>query len=145
MTDMSLGKTMSEDTLSLSDILMPLAITVIIDSKVKEREIDSFIEQGVALASLFGIHNINRETVLNWYKSNETVLREKLAGKRRNTLVLRSLTRFKDDVHIENVFEAMVAISVSDDEYHYQESELIRSAAAIWGYQRPPIKVDKRK
>ncbi len=144
MTDMSLGKTMSEDTLSLSDILIPLAITVIIDSKVKERELDSYIEQGVALATLFGIQNINKETVLNWYKSNETALREKLAGKRRNTLVLRSLTRFKDDVHIENVFEAMVAISVSDDEYHYQESELIRSAAVVWGYQRPPIKVDKR-
>jgi len=44
-------------------------------------------------------------------------------------------------LHVENIFDAMVSISISDEEYRREESELIKSAASIWGYRRPPIKV----
>ena len=78
-----------------------------------------------------------------WYEKHQTELAEKLTGKRKNTVVLRALTRFTDDIHIENLYEAMLAISISDKEYVKEESELIRSAASIWGFSRPPFKVSK--
>jgi hypothetical protein len=56
---------------------------------------------------------------------------------------LRALSRFKDDRDVEAVYDAMVSISVSDAEYVRSESDLMKSAAAIWGFERPPLKVDK--
>jgi len=130
--------------ITLDDVLTPLALTVIIDQKVRDPEMNAYIEQGLGLAELFGFEGLTHDDLRNWYESHAPELKEKLTGKRRNTLVLRALTRFKEDVHIENVYDAMVAISVSDKEFHVEESELIRSAASIWGFERPPLKVDKR-
>lgn len=130
--------------ITLDDILTPLAITVIIDQKVRDPEMNAYIEQGIGLAELFGFKDLNSDDLRGWYESHAAELRDKLSGKRRNTLVLRALTRFKEDIQIENVYDAMVAISVSDKEFHVEESELIRSAASIWGFERPPLKVDKR-
>ena len=134
----------TERDIALDDILTPMAITVIIDQKVRDPELNAYVEQGLGLAELFGFEGLTANDLRNWYQSHASELREKLSGKRRNTLVLRTLTRFKEDVQIENVYDAMVAISVSDKEFHVEESELIRSAASIWGFERPPIKVDKR-
>ncbi len=131
--------------IALDDILTPLAITVIIDQKVRDPELSAFVEQGIGLSELFEISNVSEDHIRSWYVDNAPDLKEKLTTKRRNTLVLRALTRFIEDVHIENVYDAMVAISVSDKEYHVEESDLIRSAASIWGFERPPIKVDARK
>lgn len=131
--------------ITLDDILTPLAITVIIDQKVRDPELSAFVEQGLGLSELFEVSDVTETQIRDWYKANAPILEDKLSSKRRNTLVLRSLTRFTEDVHIENVYDAMVAISVSDKEYHIEESDLIRSAASIWGFERPPIKVDGRK
>jgi glycyl-tRNA synthetase alpha subunit len=131
--------------ITLDDILTPLAITVIIDKKVRDPELSAFAEQGLGLTELFEIENVNESQIREWYKEHAPALKEKLSTKRRNTLVLRALTRFSEDIHIENVYDAMVAISVSDNEYHVEESDLIRSAASIWGFERPPLKVDSRK
>lgn len=130
--------------LTLDDILTPLAITVIIDEKVPDPEMWSFIEQGLGLAELFGIKGLKPEDLKNWYFEHAGEMKKKLSSSRKNTYILRVLTRFKEDIEIENVFDAMVAISVSDKEFHIDESELIRSAANIWGFQRPPIKVTKK-
>ncbi len=131
--------------ITLDNILTPLAITVIIDQKVRDPELSAFTEQGIGLAELFELTDVSEDTIKAWYKTHAPLLKEKLMTKRRNTLVLRALTRFTEDVHIENVYDAMVAISVSDKEYHIEESDLIRSAASIWGFERPPIKVDSRQ
>jgi len=56
---------------------------------------------------------------------------------------LRAVSRFKKQRDAEAVYDAMVSISVSDKEYVKAESELIKSAAVIWGFARPPLKVDK--
>lgn len=129
--------------ISLDDILTPLAITVIIDEKVRDPEMMAFVDQGLGLAELFGYDKLTEEDLKSWFTQHEAEFEQKLSGSRKNTFVLRVLTRFKEDVEIENVFDAMVAVSVSDKEFHVEESELIRSAASIWGFQRPPIKVDR--
>jgi hypothetical protein len=38
----------------------------------------------------------------------------------------------------------LVSIAVADDEYVTEESRLIKSAASIYGYQRPPIKITRK-
>ena len=73
--------------------------------------------------------------------ASQDEIRKALSGKRKNTIILRALTRFKEDWQVEALYEAMLAISISDKEYHAEESELIKSAASIWGFSRPPFKV----
>jgi len=123
------------------DILTPLALTVIIDHKVREPEMTEFCRQAEGLIELFELDSMSGTQLLSWYETHHKILEEKLSGKRKNTLVLRALTRFTEQVHIENLYEAMLAISISDKEYVKEESELIKSAASIWGFSRPPFKV----
>lgn len=122
-------------------ILMPLAITVIIDNKIRDPEMAEFCSQANELFPLFGLDLMATDEILKWFSENEKTIGEKLQGKRRNTTILIALTRFKEDLHVENLYEAMISISICDKEYKREESELIQSAASIWGYNRPPIKV----
>lgn len=128
---------------SHEDVLLPLAITVIIDRKVRAPEMDSFFTQARGLFDLFNLPQLDDADLNKWFKDHSKDLEKKLKSARRNTLVLRALSRFKDDRDVEAVYDAMVSISVSDKEYVSAESELIKSAAAIWGFPRPPIKVDR--
>ncbi len=132
---------MKTDMFTHDDILTPLALTVIIDHKVREPEMTEFFRQAAGLIELFELAPLSEAELHAWYEKHHAELGEQLSGKRKNTIVLRALTRFTDDVHIENLYEAMLAISISDKEYVKEESELIRSAASIWGFSRPPFKV----
>lgn len=125
------------------DILLPLAITVIIDNKVRKPEMQSFLYQAKGLFELFSLPALDDKALHAWFKTHEAELEDKLKGKRKNTLVLRALSRFKRDQDVEAIYDAMVSISVSDKEYVVAESELIKSAGVIWGFPRPPIKVDR--
>lgn len=125
------------------DICMPLALAVIIDNKVRDPELNEFRDQATALFPLFGLEPLPEDKVMEWFQATEPKIQKTLKERGRNTAILRALTRFKEDVHVENLYDAMVSISVSDNEYRREESDLIKSAAVIWGFQRPPIKVDE--
>jgi len=116
---------------------------VVIDKKVKKPEMRSLCRQATGLFDLFNLPPLEDAEILARFKAWETELATKLKGPRRNTLVLRALSRFKEDRDVEAIYDAMVSISVSDQEYVVAESELIKSAASIWGFPRPPIKVDR--
>lgn len=120
---------------------MPLALTVIVDHKIRDPELKEFRDQAFALFPLFELESMTEEELSAWFKSKEAMLKETLSGRRKNTIILRSLTRFSEDAHVEAMYDAMVSISVADAEYRREESELIKSAASIWGFQRPPIKI----
>ncbi len=123
------------------DILMPLALTVIIDNKVRDPELKAFRRQAVALIPLFDLDHMDEAAVEEWFETHEPQITKTLKARGKNTAILRALTRFSEDVHVENLYDAMVTISISDKEYKREESDLIKSAAAIWGYERPPLKV----
>lgn len=127
--------------LTHDDILMPLALTVIIDNKVRDPELIAFRRQAVGLFGLFDLPGMSESEVEHWFKNNEAGIKDTLSKRGKNTAILRALTRFSEDIHVENLYDAMVAISISDKEYKREESDLIKSAAAIWGYQRPPFKI----
>ena len=131
---------------TVEDILTPLALTIIIDNKVRDPELSEYITQGEGLLELlFAGEPMPPQDILAWFRDNEMILIAKMKSMRKNTFVLKSLNRFKnDEMAIEAMYDAMLAISVSDKEYHVEESELIRSAASLWGYARPPFKVIKR-
>jgi len=126
---------------SHDEILMPLALTVMIDNKIKDPELREFRQQAAALFSLFEVEVMTEEDLVEWFNGKESELKTVLSGRRKNTEILRALTRFSDDVHVEAMYDAMVTISVADKEYHREESDLVKSAATIWGFQRPPLKV----
>ena len=131
-------------TYTVDDILMPLAITVLIDHKVRTPEKTAFFIQAQGLLELFDMPHMSEAQLMEWFNSHADELKEKLNSKRKNTLILKTLTRFKENMAVENIFDAMVAISICDNEYVVDESELIKSAANIWGFLRPPIKVDRK-
>ncbi len=123
------------------DILMPLALTVMIDHKIKDPELREFRLQAVALFNLFELGPMTEDELVEWFSKKEAELKTTLTGRRKNTEILRALTRFSDDQHVEAMYDAMVTISVADKEYRREESDLVKSAASIWGFQRPPLKV----
>ena len=125
------------------NILTPLALTVIIDNIVRDPELSEFVVQAEGLLDLMvQNHAMDSKKIMAWYRGNEAGLSKKLNRARKNTFVLTTLNRFKDDdIAIEAMYDAMLAISISDKEYHVDESDLIKSAAALWGYERPPFKV----
>ena len=102
---------------------------------------NAFCVQAAGLIELFELEPMPEDALLDWYARHEDGLRAALTGKRKNTIILRALTRFKEDSQVEAIYDAMLAISISDKEYHAQESDLIKSAASIWGFSRPPFKV----
>lgn len=137
----SVGATEDDILFTYDDILMPLAVTVIIDTKVRDMEIAEFCRQAQGLLELIDLDPMSIAELQQWFAAHRDEIAEKLSGPRRNTLVLRTLSKFKDDVVMENIYEAMVQISVCDQEYRQEESDLVKSAAVLWGYERPPIKI----
>ncbi|MBL4853670.1 MAG: hypothetical protein JKY25_05465 [Robiginitomaculum sp.] len=131
------------NTYSINDILKPLALTVIIDNKVRDPELSEFIVQAEGILELLGHGDIMEpQDVLAWFHEHEKTLVGRIKDTRKNTYILTALTRFKDDdMAIEAMYDAMLAISISDKEYHVDESDLVKSAASLWGYERPPFKV----
>ncbi len=129
---------------SHDDILTPLALTVIIDHKIRDPELAAFREHAAGLIELFEMEPMSNEALYVWFKAREAGFEEALCGRRKNTIILRALTRFTEDIHVENLYDAMLAISISDQEYHQEESELIKSASSIWGFARPPFKIIKK-
>ena len=129
---------------TIDEILTPLALTVIIDNKVRDPELSEFIVQAEGLLdAVDDMDSIPPQDILAWFKANESILIARMKSASKNTFVLKSLIRFKDhDAIVEAMYDAMLAISISDQEYHEQESELIISAATLWGYVRPPFKVE---
>lgn len=132
---------MTEKEFTVDDVLTPLAITVIIDTKIKEPEIAEFCRQAAHLCHMFDLPVLTEAELRTWLEEHRESLSAKLKSPRKNTFVLRALTRFSQDLHVENLYDAMVSISISDQEYRREESDLVKSAASIWGYERPPLKV----
>lgn len=127
---------------NFEDVLHVLAIAVIIDEKIREREVEEFIRQAEGLYSLFA-QDQDRSGARDWFIANKPKILEQMASRGRNTVILKALTRVKDPMVRENLYDAMIAVSMSDEEYHKEESDFIRSAASIWGYARPPFKVSR--
>ncbi len=128
---------------SIDTILKPLAITVIIDHEVKEVEKTTFLEQARGLLEFFGYEGVSDDQMLKWFADCRADLEDQLWNKGGNTLVLRALAAFKEDAECEAVYDAMVTLSLCDDRFVTEESRLIKSAAAIYGYALPPRKVDR--
>jgi len=75
------------------DILMPLALTVMIDSKIKDPELREFRQQAAALFNLFELEQWTEEELAAWFLAKESELKTVLDGRRKNTEILRALTR----------------------------------------------------
>ncbi len=132
---------MSSNNTKWTNVLRILAITVIIDGRVREAELAAFVEHAQGMAPLCGENDITEQWLQNWYDKNKISIVEQMQGRGKNTTILKAFATVKDDAIREALFDAIIHIAVSDKEYHESESDLVRSAAAIWGFVRPPIKV----
>lgn len=128
---------------SIDDILMPLAIAVVIDHKIREVEEAVFIELANGLLDLFGKPEMAPSEITAWFQDHKDALEDQLWDKGGNTLVLKALARFRELKHCEAIYDALVTISVADNEYVAEESRLIKSAASLYGFERPPLKITR--
>lgn len=128
-------------THSVDDILMPLAIAVVIDHKVRDVEESAFVELSNGLLELFGHPVMEPDAIMAWFAARKDALEDQLWDRGGNTLVLKALIQFSDPAHREAVYDALVTIAVADGEYVTEESRLIKSAAAIYGFERPPVAI----
>lgn len=131
---------------SVDELLTPLALAVIIDNKVRDPEMCEFKNQAEGLLDMLEYQgNITPFTIMDWYSENESKIQSAVRGRKKNTFILKALTRFTNNQPlIEAIYDSMLAISISDKEYHIDESDLIKSAASLWGYVRPPFKIMSR-
>ncbi|MGB3456046.1 MAG: TerB family tellurite resistance protein [Litorimonas sp.] len=134
---------MSTPTHTVDEILTPLAIAVVIDHKIRTVEQTAFTELTNGLLEFFGHPVRSPEDILAWFDGRKDELEDQLWDRGGNTLVLKAITRFSDAAHREAIYDALVTIAVADDEYVPEESRLIKSAAMIYGFERPPIKVTR--
>lgn len=126
---------------AFDSVLTVLAITVIIDQKILNPEMSEFCEQAVGLAELYCDEPFGLEDAKTWFIKTQPAILASLEGRGRNTAILKAISAIEGSDLRENLYDAMVTISISDAEYHKHESDLVRSAAAIWGFNRPPLKV----
>lgn len=124
----------------MRSVLNVLAITIIIDQKVVDPEMHEFRRQVAGIADIF-FPELTPDIAQKWFEDNQADIRAKMISRGRNTVILKALTRIEDPILRENLYDSIIAISVADKEYHKQESDLVRSAASIWGYMRPPFAV----
>lgn len=134
---------MTETSFTVDDILMPLAIAIVIDHKVRDIEEAVFVELANGLLELFGKADMSPKELVDWFHGHKNDLEDQLWEKGGNTLVLKSLARFKEQKYCEAIYDALVTITVADNEYVTEESRLIKSAASLYGFQRPPIKITR--
>lgn len=132
---------MGQISTAFDSLLTVLAITVIIDQKIRNPEMTEFCDQAAGLAELYCDVPFTTHEAKVWFEREEAAILQSLQGRGRNTAILKAISAVKDPAMRENLYDAMVTISISDSEYHKQESDLVRSAAAIWGFSRPPLKV----
>jgi len=134
---------MTPKDFTVDDILMPLAIAVVIDHKVRAVEEAVFIDLANGLLDLFGKPIMTPADITAWFNNHKSSLEDQLWDKGGNTLVLRALARFREQKHCEALYDALVTITIADNEYVPEESRLIKSAASLYGFQRPPIKITR--
>jgi hypothetical protein len=134
---------MTQKDYSVDDILMPLAIAIVIDHKIRDVEQAVFIDLANGLLELFDLPTMSAAAITGWFEDHKDDLEDQLWEKGGNTLVLKALTRFRELKHCEAIYDALVTISIADNEYVPEESRLIKSAASLYGFQRPPIKITR--
>jgi len=116
-----------------TEILTPLALMVVIDDEVRAAEMDAFCAQAQGLMEIFERDALSPEALRKWYDDHQADLKHDLSSTNKPITILRAFTRFKDRPEAKAIYEAMLAISISDKEYHAEESGLLKSAASIWG------------
>jgi len=79
---------------------------------VRDPELAELVVQANGLFPLFNLSALSQDEIASRFRQIESSLAKKLEGKRKNTTILFALSRFKEDIHVENLYEAMIAISV---------------------------------
>ena len=77
---------------TLDQVLTPLAITVIIDNKIRDPEMNAFCEWADTLLPLFNLQAPSRAALIKWFEDHEKQLKKKLEGPRKNTTILIALS-----------------------------------------------------
>ena len=117
-----------------------LAVTVLIDERVKDRELIEFTHAAMT-------HNhhlrpgkiVSRKMLNDWFHARKGVLRDALAKDQDDSFKKALLANITDKDLQRRLLTSIFSISICDYELRDEESNFIRNALAVWKTEMPNI------
>lgn len=128
------------------DIFKLLAMVVIADERVYKEEVDSFVNSVLALkSSIDDDILITRDMAFEWFRGNRDEILELVKTPEFSATALQIIFSMNEFEHRAAVLQAMMTVSMSDNEFHPSEETLIVSTASHWKLKVPePASVNRR-
>ena len=124
------------------DILTLLAITVAIDKRVVQEEIDTFLSAAATMNAHLGAASaIDQRAILNWFADNNFRIQPLLEkdDETIDAVVARLIMNIQTLQDTAPLLAAMRSVAASDGHFHAREKEVIALAAAYWDVAIPQM------
>lgn len=109
-------------------------MVIIADTRVYKEEVDTFVESAMTLKAAINDDTlITRDLAFEWFRSHRDEILSWAVDKTLHIKALKIIMSLSKFQHRKVVLRAMLAVSMSDDEFHPNEESLVSIAAAHWG------------
>jgi len=117
-----------------NNIFELLSLVIIADGRVFKEEVDTFIDSVMDIkANAEGDSTlVTRNLAMEWFKSHREQIIASVNAPDRRAQEIKLVLRFNNYPYRRAVLQAMVNISLSDDDFHKNEENLVDIAAANW-------------
>jgi len=124
-------------------ILMLLSVMIMADGRVRDEEIDAFVDGVKVLQSSFEPGpSLTDESYISWFRLNETRSRELILAEPFEAALMPYLTELSELPNCQLLLDQLRTIADSDMHRDKAESDLLTLAAAFWGLVQPSADVD---
>ncbi len=122
------------------DVLVLLALTVMADKRVISHEITAFIGATKGIEAKLGlVTTFTRDSALAWFENNQSRVQAMLTHENFAPELHALLKRLAPTQSKSVLFDAMLKIAKSDDEFHISEHALIELVAKYWVANYKPV------
>jgi len=126
----------------MENILTLLAITVAIDKRVVQEEIDTFLSAAAAMnAHLEATSAMDQPALLAWFTENKARIQTLLEKNDQviDGAVARLIMNLQTLPDTAPLLAAMRSVAAADERFHPREKEVIALAAAYWDAPIPEM------
>ncbi len=118
--------------------LILLAAVILIDSRVREVEVDTFVELITGFQNALRENDpMSREEISDWFDAHKSRIRDMLDSPKRDEKLRLLFDDLDSFVFKPHLLAAMESIAISDKELHSTEVDIIQMAADHWNLPMP--------
>jgi len=115
-------------------VFVLLAAVVVSDDLVMEEELDSFTDAVHHMCEKMKLDGRpSHEEIMTWFNTNQKYIRGLLTSPLADSKFTETIMALSDFSHKELLLENMQRISMSDNDVHEAEFDLIVLSSALWG------------